>query len=114
MPQKKNAVKKIQGAAWLPLPRLFSPSLISRRPGVALRIAGSLLCPRAAREAYDQVLPMSPGPFFRKQAVFATRRVPANDDLPAQMKFAIARNPEKISRPGRVLPQHAMEWPIAL
>jgi hypothetical protein len=102
--QKKNAAKKIQGAAWLPLPRPFSPSLIFRRPGAALRITGSLLCPQAAREAYDQVLPMSPGPFFRKQAVFATRRVPANDDLPAQMKFAIYRNPEKISRPGRVLP----------
>jgi hypothetical protein len=57
---------------------------------------------------------MSPGPFFRKQAVFAIQSVPANHDLPAQMKFALARNPERISNRSKVLPQDAMEWPIAL
>jgi hypothetical protein len=51
---------KIQGATLLllpddhaRLPRAFSPSLIFRRMGAALQITSSLLCPRAARGAYD-------------------------------------------------------------
>jgi hypothetical protein len=91
--------QEIQGAALQLLPdharppRLSSPPLI-RAAGCVLHITGSLLCPRATKQEYDQVTLMFTAPGFSKQTVFPMQIDPEDCCLPAQMNSPSYRSPK--------------------